>query len=186
MGGGGGMGGSGAGAVDPGDLVITEIMNNPDAVTDDYGEWFEVYNATGASIDMQGMVLRHQFITYDPTATHTISSALVVTAGGYVVLGTNDDTTSNGNVSIDYEYPGSLNLSNSRDYLAVETDTGIVIDETRWSSDAFEPVGRSRNLDSAHLSAADNDDDTHFCEATSYITGSPDRGTPGTANDSCP
>ena len=34
----------------PGDLVITEVMANPDGV-DDGKEWFEIHNASGAAID---------------------------------------------------------------------------------------------------------------------------------------
>ena len=30
----------------PGDVVINEILQNPAAVADTAGEWFEVYNAT--------------------------------------------------------------------------------------------------------------------------------------------
>ena len=35
-----------------GDLVITEIMNNPSPVSDTTGEWFEVYNITDTAIDI--------------------------------------------------------------------------------------------------------------------------------------
>ena len=37
-----------------GDVIVTEIMKNPSAVNDSEGEYFEVYNTTGADIDMQG------------------------------------------------------------------------------------------------------------------------------------
>jgi len=33
-------------APQPGDVMITEILQNPDAVHDDLGEWFEIYNTT--------------------------------------------------------------------------------------------------------------------------------------------
>ncbi|GEM_PF-1280471 len=41
-----------------GTLIITEIQNNPDADKDDSSQWFEVYNATGKSIDLTGWRLK--------------------------------------------------------------------------------------------------------------------------------
>ena len=40
-----------------GDLVITEVMQNPAAVSDSVGEWFELYNASTAPIDLRGMAV---------------------------------------------------------------------------------------------------------------------------------
>ena len=34
------------GMIHPSDIIITEIMNNPDAVPDSDGEWFEIYNSS--------------------------------------------------------------------------------------------------------------------------------------------
>jgi hypothetical protein len=42
----------------PGDIIITEIMQNPSAVNDSEGEWFEVYNTTGADINLDGWEIR--------------------------------------------------------------------------------------------------------------------------------
>jgi cysteine-rich repeat protein len=39
---------------EPGTLVVSEIMPDPDAVKDENGEWFEVYNPTKAPVDMTG------------------------------------------------------------------------------------------------------------------------------------
>ena len=44
-------------AVAPGDLVINEIMPNPSAVWDSLGEWIEIYNATDAVINLNGLTL---------------------------------------------------------------------------------------------------------------------------------
>ena len=66
--------------IQPGDLVITEIMQNPAVVSDGAGEWFEVYNATDAPIDLFGFVVRD-----DDTDTHTIVENVIVPAGAYVV-----------------------------------------------------------------------------------------------------
>ena len=35
-------------------LVVNEIMNNPSAVVDGSGEWFEIFNPTGGAVDING------------------------------------------------------------------------------------------------------------------------------------
>ena len=39
-------------------VVINEIMNNPSAVSDSNGEWFEIFNPTAAAIDIDGWTIR--------------------------------------------------------------------------------------------------------------------------------
>ena len=44
-----------AASISPGDLIISEVMADPKAVSDTYGEWFEVHNLTGNSLDLNGL-----------------------------------------------------------------------------------------------------------------------------------
>ncbi len=170
----------------PGDLVITEIMNNPAAVDDAAGEWFEIYNASGASVDLVGLVIRHQSVTVDPSATFTINVSVVVPAGGYAVLGLNGNASTNGGVNVSYVYPSTVNLSNTADHLAIEAGVGNVIDAVSYNeTSGLDPNGKSRSLNPSFLSHLQNDNDTNFCEATSVMSGG-DAGTPGAANDACP
>ena len=186
-GGGGTGGGGGGGNIQAGDLVITEFMNNPAFVTDANGEWFEVFNATNADIDMVGLNIRHN---PDPTvAPHTIASSVVVPAGGYAVLGNNADASTNGGISVAYEYPSTVSLGNSNpDVLKIETADAVpvIIDETSWDPAVLNANGASHNLDPNFLTAFDNDDDTNFCLATTAISNTnTDKGTPGADNDPC-
>jgi hypothetical protein len=180
--------GGGSSAIAAGDLVISEVMNNPKAVTDANGEWFELYNASNNAIDLAGLVIRHQ--EGDPAALHEIATSVIVPAGGYAVLGVNSDPSTNGGIQVDYEWAsGTVNLSNTTDFLAIETAeaTPLVIDQTSWSElSGLDPDGASRNLDAASLDALMNDDDGNFCPATSVIPGSTDKGSPGAANNACP
>ena len=68
------------------DLLITEIMANPLAVTDTLGEWFELFNPTTESIDLSGLLLSD-----DGSNKHNISSAtpLLVNSGSYFVMARN-------------------------------------------------------------------------------------------------
>jgi hypothetical protein len=169
----------------PGDLVITEIMNNPAAVADNLGEWFEVLNNSSNTIDLAGFSILHQ--ANMPTAVEAISQSIVLLPGEYAVLGVNADPTTNGNVSVDYQYSASVSLNNTSDYLAIQDAALNIIDEVNYSeTSGLDPNGKTRNLDPLFMSAIDNDSDTHFCEATTTIVGGTDLGTPGTQNDACP
>jgi lamin tail-like protein len=177
--------GMGGGTVQPGDLVITEIMNNPAAVADPTGEWFEVYNVAAYPLDLQGLVIRHQ--VNDPNAVHTIAQSVVVQPGAFAVLAYSADPSVNGGVTADYAYGASVSLNNTADMLALEDANAGIIDEVYYDEmSGLDPNGKSRSLDPAFMNDLDNDDDTFFCEAVSAIPGGTDLGTPGAMNDSCP
>jgi len=170
--------GGGTSTVNPDDVVFTEVMQNPqDGASDPQGEWFELLNRTGTSLNLSGCVIRD-----DGTDSHTISGVLIVPANGRVVIGYTTDQGDNGNIAVDYEYGGSISLANGDDELIL--DCSGEIDRIAWDDggDWPDPTGASMNLDEAHL--LDNDNGDYWCEATSPI-GSGDLGTPGTGNDSC-
>lgn len=169
------------GSISPGDLVITEIMNNPAAVNDADGEWFEIYNDAPYAIDLMGLDINHT--ANDPTAVHTISQSVVVPSGDYVVLGINANSSTNGGVNVAYEYSG-VSLNNTVDYVAL-VDGTTVIDEVSWDeASGLDPSGASRSLDPIYTSASMNDSDQYFCMASSTMSGG-DSGTPGGVNDAC-
>jgi len=160
-----------------GDLVITEIMQNPDMVGDSQGEYFEVYNSTGADIDLVGFILKD-----DGSDLHTINASVIVPAGGYAILGREDDMSINGGVSVDYEY-ASFSLSNSVDEIILECE-GTLIDQVFYDNSFPLAAGVAQNLNPNNLNATDNDNGANWCESTSSF-GLGDLGTPGTANDAC-
>ncbi len=174
-------GGGGGGTASPGDVVINEAIQNPAAVGDSAGEWFEVYNATAAAIDLNGWT-----ISDNGTDSHVIASSLVVPAGGYAVLGNNDDSVSNGGAIVDYSYGGSWFLANGDDEIVLEDINGTEIDRIEYDGGTVwpDPTGASMKLDPGSLNATANDDGANWCEATSAY-GAGDFGTPGTPNPSC-
>ena len=165
----------------PGDIVINEIMQNPAAVNDDAGEWFELYNRTAVPIDLNGWMI----IDKD-TDTLMIDNGgpLFVDGGGYLVFGVNNDLMSNGGVMLDYTYDiNDLALGNGADELIVVASDGLEIDRVEWDGGPTfpDPTGASMSL---FTPTFDNNDGTNWCEAaTPYGDG--DFGTPGAAND-CP
>jgi predicted extracellular nuclease len=164
-------------AAEPGEVVINEIMQNPSAVADSDGEWFELYNSTGSSIDINGWTIRDE--DFD---SHVIDNGgpLNIPAGGFLVLARNANTSTNGGVIADYEYI-DIALANSSDELVlIDTDTNE-IDRVEWDDGATfpDPNGASMALKDPAL---DNNDGTNWCIAvTPYGDG--DLGTPGLAND---
>lgn len=159
-----GSGGSGDG------IVITEIMQNPSAVSDTNGEWFEVLNTSSQAIDMNGWVIRD-----DGNDSHTIGASVTVPAGGYAILGRNADSASNGGISVDYEYSG-ITLGNGADEVVIEDNTGAVIDAIAYDGGAVwpDPAGASMELNDA---ANDNNDGTNWSVSTNVLS-SGDKATP--------
>jgi hypothetical protein len=171
-----------------GDLVITEIMNNPSPVSDTTGEWFEIYNTTAAAIDISGWTLKD-----DGTDTHVIDSSngtTLVPAGGYLVLGRSSDNTINGGASVNYAYgeSGGHTLGNGADEVVLLTSNAVEISRVNYDGGATYPdlTGESMQLDPSYLSETDNNSGSNWCPSTSYYgDGTGSLGTPGLANDEC-
>jgi hypothetical protein len=163
-----------------GDIIITEIMQNPNAVADIDGEFFEVYNTTASPIDLNGWT-----ITDNGSNSHTISGSLIVPANAYIVLGVNSDMATNGGIPVDYSYGQDIGLSNSDDELILSTPEGTEIDRVEYDGGPNfpDPSGKSMNLDIESFSYTANDDGGNWCESTTSIGGQ--YATPGAANSSC-
>jgi predicted extracellular nuclease len=158
------------------EVIINEIMQNPSAVSDSNGEWFEVYNPTASPIDIEGWTIEDN--DFD---SHLIANGgpLIIPAGGYLVLANNADSASNGGVNVDYQYSGIF-LSNSGDELVL-LDTALTeIDRVEWDNGATfpDPNGASMSLIDPTL---DNNVGANWCEAITPF-GDGDLGTPGTSN----
>ena len=72
---------------------------------------------------------------------------MVVSAGGYLVLGKNDNSVTNGGVAVDYEYSG-ITLANGADELVLTDGLANEIDRVEWDGGpAFpDPTGASMSL----------------------------------------
>lgn len=165
----------------PGDLVITELMANPDGV-DDGREWFEIHNATSDAIDLEGLTLVTSKVDGTSRKTHVIARALPLEAGEYLVVGGILDELADGEL-VDYGYAGELgDFSATSGYIALEAG-GEIIDEMLYV-EASE--GATRALDgSLAPDAIANDDLLRWCDSRSEFDGPTALGTPGAANDLC-
>ena len=170
------------GAWAAGDLVIIEVMSNPAAVSDANGEWFEVYNSTGASIYLNGLI-----ITSSDGDYHQVTSDEVLELDAYslFVFGINEDYDDNGWVHVDYEYDGVI-LSNEEDDLILMAED-LVVDEITWDDGWTMPdtSGASMTLDPWYYDSVYNDDGDLWCPATDPWDVATDLGSPGDENEYC-
>jgi Lamin Tail Domain/Secretion system C-terminal sorting domain len=131
------------------DLIITEIMKDPLDYSDSYAEWFEIFNNSASSVDMEDYT-----ITDDGGQSHTISG-LVVGAYGVITLGKYADPNFNGEIAHDYIY-GGTNLDNGADEIILRDAGGTLVDEVWYDDGTLWP-----DADGASLMVIDYDLDNN-------------------------
>ena len=158
-------------------LVINEIMNNPNSVSDSFGEWFEIINISDSLIDLYGLVIKDQ-----DTDFHMINEHLLINSNELLVLGTSSDQTQNGNITVDYEYT-DFNLSNTWDEIIIIDQNENIIDEVYYDYGEIFPnnQGVSMELINPYLN---NNVGNNWLQSDMAI-GNGDYGTPGFQNNSC-
>ena len=167
-----------------GDLVITEIMNNPkgsesNPIDDSQGEWFEIYNKTSDSLNLKGLE-----VGGENGVEFTVETDLNIPPEGHVVMGLNNNMGDNGGIPVDYQY-SNLNLSNSSDTIFLAYGS-MTFDEVSYDGgpDFPDVAGKSMNLNLDSYDADLNDDGANWCTSISGLS-SGDFGTPGGVNTAC-
>jgi DNA/RNA endonuclease G (NUC1) len=161
------------------DIFINEVMADPSAVLDSQGEWFELYNPGSAPIDLQGWK-----ISSKNDVVHVIATRVVVPAQGFVVLGNNADSSTNGGVTVAYSYGAGLALANSSDWLELRrpgTGGDVLVDSVYWNTSPTGGTSRALVKPSA-FNAADVGGSAWVHSSTYYGPARRDRGSPGVAN----
>lgn len=166
-----------------GDLVITEVMPNPDVggmVADDDGEWFEI--VANASFDLAGLGVGRLDGSDGGVVTTAGGECLPLASGDYAVIARSADGAVNGNLPrVDGTFDFSLRNSDEGLGVGLVSEAGDWADGITWAS-SF--TGAARSLDPAATDPVANDDETTFCAATEPY-GDGDLGTPGDENPSC-
>ncbi|MCA9679217.1 MAG: lamin tail domain-containing protein [Kofleriaceae bacterium] len=170
-------------AAGPGDLVISEVRG-PQAGGDTWGQWVELYNASGATLDLEGTVV--DLVSVDGSHRYRIlvRRGLEVGAGAYAVIGDFPDATRPTHVDYGagYDLDGAFPATGG---LTVTGCGGEVLD--RLVFDGLPPTG-TWSLGDDPPTADGNDDPTAWCADTTpgdtTELGLP--GTPGAANHPCP
>ncbi|MCB9591345.1 MAG: lamin tail domain-containing protein [Sandaracinaceae bacterium] len=163
----------------PANMEISEILVASQTGAADRGEWFEVHNRAGCTIDLSGLV-----IDVDGT-THTVTSGLL-TAGGFFVFAQSSSAADNHGLSQDYVYGSTIRFGNSSGTLVL-THAGTEIARLTWTSTDHR-TGRSRQLSNG-ASMPTSLAGSGWCDSTdvySTALGGPYLGTPGMVNATCP
>ncbi|MEN8202896.1 MAG: DUF4493 domain-containing protein [Bacteroidota bacterium] len=170
------------GPIGYGDLLISELMYNPAALSDTEGEWFEIYNSSSQVINLQNLVIER-----DDINRHVITESIELAPGAYYVLARTLQATDASNT---YVYGSAITLSNTGALLSLyneDTDSGpgALIFSLNYGEAGFpDGTGASISLSPEMLNATDAILGSSWCVSSSlYNTG--DSGTPGTVNDLC-
>jgi hypothetical protein len=158
-------------------------MFNPTSLSDNEGEWFELFNNSGEEINLQGLVIRRG----SNNAMHVIASNLILAVGEYAVLGRTATATDH----IDYVYGSGISMGNSGENIILNTygSNGIdgdVICSVDYGAEGFATSvsGKSLQLNAGITDVNEAMLGTNWCASTlTYSTG--DLGTPGIENSNC-
>ncbi|RKH65857.1 lamin tail domain-containing protein [Corallococcus aberystwythensis] len=161
----------------PGDLVITEYLNDP-AGADTGKEYVELHNPTRETVDLLGVTL---FTARDEEAQErvfTFTTGLPVDAGAFVVLG--DVREGALPEHVDGTYGDALGaMGNSTGLLGLRCGTRL-LDSVVLTAPA--KSGAARTYDGRLVPDSEgNDDLSRWCDAPGET-----RGSPGSANTACP
>jgi hypothetical protein len=182
-----------------GGLVVSEIrgeqtvksMGAPPMevdIPDPYGEWIELYNASGASLDLYGLQLRFLELDGSNEGTVIVRRSLTVAANDRAVLSYHDDAARPGHADYGW-FPDFLGSDGEAHSLF---DTGVVdvyacgVRIERVRPDGL-PSNATWSFPVDPPTADGNDDALLWCDdATNATDTEYAAGTPGEANRPCP
>ncbi len=175
------------GLIPAGAVIVTEIMKDPSAVSDTYGEYLELTNVWSNPVNLDSWTIHD-----DDTDGHQIvkPSGIVIAPGQSAVLCRNDNVSLNGGVACDYDYDDFIlgQTSGGEDEVVLELD-GFEIDRVVYLNNSWPDIaGHSMNLDPAAYDTAANDLVANWCDtptSDAYKLPGGDWGTPGAFNPTC-
>lgn len=124
-------------------LIITEVYYDTDAThgSEPANEWVEIFNGTGASIDLTGWRLRDASGQFDLVPTST-----TIAHNGYLVLTASSTTASfwpgSGATFINLDGQIGNGLGNTGDALYLVNSSDVAVDSLSWGTDVsvFNPA----------------------------------------------
>jgi len=166
-----------------GDLVISEVLINPDG-TDTNKEWIEIYIAGSQPVDLNRLVITSSRPDGSDVDSAEVNGVACVQGnpGDYLVIGASADTEINGNLTVDAVAPGLAFFNDAQAPIEItrrgELLDRVVLDEPE--------AGRTWSLDGGMLTHDGNDLPGAFCNTPLDANTSFDGvGTPGSAGGLC-
>jgi hypothetical protein len=166
-----------------GDLLITEVMFDPATATEAQGEWFEIANTSGRTVNLNGLIVT------DGEGLFQVDNDVMIAPDGLVVFANNGDSSLNGGLVVDFVY-GEL----QRDFLLANAtgdqieikDAGTVIVALNFADPGFPLAqGEGRSMQLSLEAVASNDASAGRWCSSARPFGDGGLGTPGQPNDSC-
>lgn len=121
-------------------VIITEVMINPQNISDANGEWFEIYNANPIPINFKNWM-----ILDNDTDDFLILDNVVIPNNSYAVFTNNENENTNGGIETQLEYNG-INLANGGDELFLLSPEGILADSIWWDGGSQFPFGNGKSM----------------------------------------
>ncbi|MEA3273294.1 MAG: lamin tail domain-containing protein [Patescibacteria group bacterium] len=163
--------------INSGEIIISEFMANPKAVSDTAGEWLEFYNASPESINLNGWLIETQ------NNQHLISQDFLIAPAEHLVICKNADFNENGNIPCSYQYSG-ITLVNTAGQIRL-TNNDQIIFELDYVADMISE-GKSTELTDLENITGDNYSLSENWHPSFNKLESLDFGTPGEINSSLP
>lgn len=165
-------------AASPGDVVINELMYNPDGQNEDL-EYLELYNTTGSPIDLEDWCFTDgiTLVTSNPTNTACFESGTTIAANGYLLVSPNPTQTNTTYSQTAVASYAGTNLSNGGETVELVDDGAQVIDTVTYSDDP--PWATTPDGDGPSLELKDPSSDNTLPESWGASVGGP---TPGVEN----
>ncbi len=169
---------------EPGDLVFTELMINPQVVEDHIGEWVEMYNTSGSPIDVAGYTFRD-----DDNDTWILEGPFIVPPNGYFVLCAETNPALNGGVPCDGGFNRStlgdgMALANRVDEVVLSRPDGVEVGRIAYDSSWFTNA-IATGVDPSVLGTPAQTDKNEWCDQLTITSPMSEAGTPGQPNDPC-
>jgi len=159
----------------PPQLVITELMANPAAESDAQGEYFEIWNRSERTVDLQGL-----HVSDLGSDSFTVDVSLQAAPGAFVVFA---KTAAAADGLGDFVYGSAMTLANSADAVVLSLD-GTELDRVVYDGGFPLASGASMQLSADKFDSAANDDAANWCASVTMMNDG-DLGSPAATNDGC-
>jgi hypothetical protein len=169
--------------VQPGGLIVTEIMWDPSCANDDC-EWIEVHNLGDKAVNLDGLVIQDE--NENPNQQGEILGEVLLTPGGYAWLGRKTPNEWPYAKPADAHYGDNPPFNNSGDDQVVLRNGNGILDSTAKYLALPGDTGISFHLKPDQLDGTANDDINNWCFST-VLFDNPNNidefGSPGSSNE---
>jgi endonuclease I len=155
-------------------VTITEVMINPQNISDANGEWFEIYVDNQIPINFKNWIIKD-----NDTDDYLILEHIIIPQNTYSIFANNGNLNTNGSVETMLEYDG-LNLANGGDELILISPEGFIADSIWWDGGNQFPFGNGKSM--ALLNINDDNTNAENWQQSDLEFSSGDFGTPGLEN----